>query len=168
ESVTITPFAVSHCTADFNPATREKPYYCCASFLVETPAKKAVLLWDVDDLNSWIVNPETDAHRQTLDRIQEPDYLFVDCNAWAAVASATGSKTGHPAFMTVIDYARHLRLKDTSQTVLLHLSGHEDQRGNSGWGWDDLTWQRAAQAEWTRRGIAGAVCVPKIGDEFEM
>ena len=44
----ITPVTVSHCTADMHPETREL-LYCCASFIIETNDKKAVLLWDIDN-----------------------------------------------------------------------------------------------------------------------
>jgi len=160
----ITAISVSHCTADFSPSGEYLP--CCASFIIEKEeGKKAVLLWDIDNKNQWIKEPSSAEQREAVELLVEADYLFIDCNTWQVEEDDEGRNTGHISFSTVKDYVKALSPK---MTLLVHLSGHEDGEGNPGWGWDDQTWQDNAQREWDEMKLPGKVCVPKIGQSFEL
>lgn len=165
EGLTVTPVAVSHGTADRDPGDPARQLACSAAFVVETSRRKTLFLWDMDNQNDWIVTPSTPGHVKAKEKMAGADYVFMDCNTWEEESPA-GKNTGHVSFRTVLEYTRALRLKDTSETVLLHLSGHEDGQDMPGWGWDDLRWQNEAARTWAEQGMPGAVRVPKIGDEF--
>jgi len=164
--VAIQPIAVSHCTADMDAGDPKNPICCSAAFSVRAE-RKAVFLWDVDNLNEWLVHPSDQDHHKAVQALLEPDYLFVDCNSWKE-ESPGGKNTGHTSFQTVMKYAAVLHLKPTSETLLMHLSGHEDGAGNPGWGWDDRRWEAEAQAAWAAAGLSGSVRVPEIGEEYSL
>jgi len=166
-NLTVTPVTVSHVTADLDPADPRNPLPCCAAFVIENDGRKAVLLWDIDNRNDWIVSPATMAQHAAKEKLSAPDYLFIDCNTWEA-ETASGKNTGHASFRTVLRYADALSLPDHATTVLVHLSGHEDGRGRPGWGWPDRTWQSEATAVWASGRLRGTVQVPAIGDAFPL
>jgi len=137
---------------------------CCASFVVERKGgKKAVLLWDIDNKNDWIEKPTSDEQRKAVELMERADYLFIDCNTWS-VEAVNGKSTGHVSFFQASRYARALRPK--GETLLVHLSGHEDGKGNPGWGFSDNRWQQEARKVWQEKRIPGDVRVPFIGEEF--
>ncbi len=164
DGLTITPVTVSHYTADIDPASFKDKLYSSAVFVIETDSKKAVLLWDLDNRNNWILHPETEEHRQAQKLVSEADYLFVDSFTWS-IEEVNGFNTGHLSFATIKKYAALLRPR---QTLLVHMSGHEDGEGNCGYGWSDDKWEREAQKAWKSAGLAGAVRVPTIGEEFPL
>ena len=157
--VKITPLSVSHFQADHGPDGRT-PRYCCAAFIIETAAKKAVLLWDVDSSNEWLAAPQTPAQETAVAQLSQADYLFADTAFWQAKSNKI---TSHPSFSNVQHYAARLQPR---QTYLMHLSGHPDGRGNPGWGWDNGRWQSEAQQVWQAKNLPGTVHVPAIGDTF--
>lgn len=53
------------------------------------------------------------------------------------------------------------------QTLLMHLSGHEDERGD-GFGWLDSEWQTHAQKEWEVHAMPGTVHVLAIGEHISL
>jgi len=160
--ISVRPIAVSHCTADRAAWNPKNPVPCSAAFLIQAE-KKAVLLWDIDNANDWLDKPSTPEHRMAVEALSKPDYLFVDCNTWKE-ESPGGKSTGHASFQSIKKYAAALH--PTSETLLMHLSGHEDGPGNPGWGWADTQWEAEAKSEWVAAGLPGSVRVPKIGDEF--
>lgn len=163
DALRVTPVSVSHSTADFNSSGEPTP--CCAAFVIQlVGGGKAVLLWDVDNTNHWIERPASDEHREAVRLLSDADYLLVACNTWT-VEEVDGSNLGHLSFETVRRYAHAL---NPSHTLLVHLSGHEDGRGNPGWGWDDGTWGENARIAWCRDGLPGSVQVPDIGRECEL
>ncbi|MCK9230513.1 MAG: MBL fold metallo-hydrolase [Syntrophales bacterium] len=156
----ITPVTVSHRTADINPADFKKKLFCSASFVIETHAKKAVVLWDADGFNDWIVSPESAEQERAAALVSDADYLFIDCFDWDT-EKVQGHGTGHLSFRTVRKYAAAMRPR---QTFPVHMSGHEDGAGNPGWGWSDDRWTEEAQAVWAAEGLPGSVRVPAIGE----
>lgn len=167
QGLTVTPIALSHGTADLDPDNPASKLPCSAGFVLETPTSRALFLWDIDNQNDWIVNPSTAAQAEAREKLAGADYVFIGCNTWSE-ESPGGKNTGHISFRTVMEYAAALGLKPSSETILLHLSGHEDGQGQPGWGWDDLAWQAHAARAWAEQGLPGAVRVPKIGDEFTL
>jgi ribonuclease BN (tRNA processing enzyme) len=159
--LTITPITTYHGSADLDPANPTQHYPCCAGFVLQTPTKKAALLWDLDTTNHWI----TEAGNAAAQLASNADYLFMDCNTWRReINPANGRSTNHVSFFTVMKYAAALQPR---LTLLVHLSGHEDERGD-GWGWDDAEWERNAQREWRAHNLRGEVRVPKIGEAFAL
>lgn len=163
--LTVTPITVSHCTADIQPANPKERLYCSASFVIESEAKKVVLLWDIDNQNRWIEDPASDEQKQAVKLLSGADYLFVDCNTWS-VEEVNGKNTGHASFSTVQRYAK--ALSPIGTTFLVHLSGHEDGKGEPGWGHNHSTWEQRAQDVWANRNLPGTVCVPRIGTEVQI
>ena len=154
ENLTIQPFTVSHSTAD----SAKKGIYACASFVVKTKQAKAVLLWDIDGNNDWL------RHDDQNQELQGADYLLIDCNTWKVDKSPSGKPTGHATFQNVVDYAECLK---PTQTLLVHLSGHED-KPDDGYGWSDQRWEKEAGQAWERRGLEGSVRVPCVGDRLRL
>lgn len=160
----ITPVAVSHVTADIDPANFKDRLYCSAFFVVEAGGKKAVLLWDADGSNDWILDPDTPEREEAVTLISGADYLFIDCFSWNT-ETVRGFNTGHLSFNTVRKFAAAI---EPRRTLLVHMSGHEDGEGNPGWGWTDEQWTEEAQKIWRGENLPGSVRVPAIGDEFPL
>ena len=146
----ITPVTVSHSSAD-----KEKP--SSASFVIQWKDTKIVLLWDIDNRNNWIENPTSNQQEQAVKLLSGADYLFIDCNTWS-VEEVGGKNTGHASFKTVKRYARILKPKET---ILVHISGHEDGIGNPGYSWVDGRWQIEANKCWRDEKLPGDVIVNK-------
>jgi ribonuclease BN (tRNA processing enzyme) len=163
--LTLTPITVSHCTADIDPANPKEKLYCSASFVIQYEGRKVVLLWDIDNRNSWIENPTSDEQKEAVNLLSGADYLFMDCNTWS-VEEPNGKNTGHASFLTVHRYVKALSPRGT--TLLVHLSGHEDGKDNPGWGWNDSTWEQKAQEVWANNNLPGRVCVPHIGMNLQL
>lgn len=157
--VCITPVSVSHYTADRAVADAGEVRYGCAAFVVETAETKTVLLWDIDSENQWLWQPQTAAQETAVARLAEADYLFVDTSFWRAQAR----RTTHPSFENVQRIAASLRPR---QTLLMHLSGHPDPRGEAAWGWGNGRWSAEASRAWATAGLPGGVRVPGIGETF--
>ncbi|MEM7034652.1 MAG: MBL fold metallo-hydrolase [Chloroflexota bacterium] len=160
EALTITPITVKHFNADVDADNPKRTLPCCASFVAQTPNKKAVFLWDVDIRNTWLLEPSTVEQKATVALLAEADYLFIDCTTWAT-EKMNGHKIHHLSFSFVQKVAAILSPKET---FLVHLSGHPDGEGNPGYGWSDQTWTIEAQKVWAERSLPGSVSVPKIGD----
>ena len=169
EGVTITPVTVSHFGADRCAADHAQTCYSCAAYVIETvtstalsaSVSKTVLLWDIDTENEWLVNPQTDEEKTAVSLLSNADTLFIDTTYWHKPTR----RMTHPGFQNVRRYARSLTPR---HTLLTHLSGHPDMRGNAGWGWTDNRWQAEAQKVWAAEKLPGTVAVPAIGDEFEL
>ena len=146
--VTITPVTVAHLNADHGVDGR-RPRYCCAAFIIETAAKKAILLWDIDSSNEWLIRPQTPEQETAVAHLSHADYLFVDTAFWQAKPNKI---TSHPSFTNVQRYAANLQ---PCLTLLVHLSGHPDGRGNAGWGWENGRWQTEAQQVWQAKKLPG-------------
>lgn len=159
--VTITPVTVSHFGADWCAQNKEKSCYSCAAYVLETAVSKTVLLWDMDTENEWLVHPQTAAQETAVRLLSHADTLFLDTTYWLD----KNKRMTHPGFPNVQRYARALNPR---QTLLVHLSGHPDGRGNPGWGWTNARWQTEAQTVWAQQGLPGSVCVPAIGDVLEI
>jgi len=163
-AIRITPFSVSHVGADLNPENFKEPLSCSASFVIETPRKKAVLLWDLDNRNDWILKPASDDQRKAVEKISSPHLLFIDCFAWT-VEEMHGFNMGHLSFMTVRKYAKVLKPRET---FLVHMSGHEEGEGNPGWGWTNERWEEEARKVWKSENLPGGVNIPRIGNEISL
>ncbi|MCB9430841.1 MAG: hypothetical protein H6668_02560 [Ardenticatenaceae bacterium] len=159
--ITIIPVTVSHYTADLHPDKHNELVYGCAGFVVQTGVSKAVLLWDIDSSNEWLVNPADEREKTAVSRLSHADYLFIDTSFW----HAKPKRTTHPSFENVRRIARRLQPR---HTLLMHLSGHPDGMGNGAWGWTNGSWQCEAQAAWRTDQLPGTVTVPNIGDEFAL
>lgn len=158
--VAITPFTVSHYRADRSPDDGSERF-SSAGYVIKGPAVRAVLLWDIDSENNWLVEPETAAQEDTVCLLSGAEYLFVDTTFWRE----RPHRTTHPSMDRVRRYARHLRPR---QTFLVHLSGHPDGPGNAGWGWTNDEWTAAARQAWAEDELDGDVVAPNIGDVFEL
>ncbi len=159
--LTITPITVSHFGADVAPDNVEGPFNCCAAYVIKTPHKKCVLLWDIDSDNHWLTQPGP-AEEAAVELISQTDYLFVDCTTWNAVARRD-KKYNHATFIQIQDFVTHLKPR---QTILVHLGGHADGVGYPGYGWTDEVWQSEASQIWQAKSLPGTVHIPAIGDEF--
>jgi hypothetical protein len=87
--------------------------------------------------------------------------LCLDCNTWRFAGTAE-KPASHASFFTQLPNIRALQPR---QTLLAHLSGHEDARGD-GFGWRNAEWEAQARAEWARNDMPGCVRVPNIGDHL--
>lgn len=160
--IRITPFSVSHAGADLSPENFKEPLPCSASLVIETPRRKAVLLWDLDNRNEWIPAPAGDENERVLRKIGNPDLLFIDCFAWT-VEEVHGFNTGHLSFRSVRRYVKALHPRET---FLVHMSGHEEGEGNPGFGWTDGRWEEEARRIWQQEGLPGTVSVARTGMEI--
>lgn len=162
DGLVITPVSVSHSGADFSPENFKETHYSSACFVIETETKKAVLLWDLDNKNDWILNPRTGGQEKAVQLLAGADYLFLDCFSWT-VEEVAGLNTGHLSFATARNCARVLK---PAETLLVHMGGHEEGEGNPGWGWTDGQWGEEARKLWAADGLTGSVRVPVIGEEL--
>ena len=161
----ITPITLSHWTADFTPG-REAVAYCCCGFILESPTKKIVLMWDIDNLNSWLTAPQTEAHHQAIAKLAGADHLFIDCSFWHRFTEPIS----HASFEEVLEFIPILRPRET---LLVHLSGHPDgwrtdTTDKTGYGWTNQEWTNQAQAMWAEKNLSGTVRAPSIGEEFSL
>jgi hypothetical protein len=159
--VKVIPISVSHYSGDLPANDSGGTRYCCASFVIETAKSKAVLLWDIDSENEWLVKPQTAPQEQAVALLSNADLLIVDTTFWHRPLR----KKTHPSFENVMRYAQILQ---PQRTLLVHLSGHPDGLGNPGFGWTNAEWTKAATAAWAERGLSGTVAAPSIGEIFEM
>ena len=159
--MTITPVTVSHFGADRCVHDHAQTCYSCAAYVIETAVSKTVLLWDIDTENEWLAKPQTDAEKTAVFLLSNADTLFIDTTFW----HKPDRRRTHPGFQNVQRYARTLTPR---HTLLMHLSGHPDGRGNAGWGWTNGRWQTEARKVWVAENLPGTVSVPAIGDEFEI
>lgn len=127
--ISIQPLTISHETAGA---------YSTAGFIIKRESgKRIALLWDLDKLNdAWVLGGGTS---EALSALRGVDVLFVDCNTWSAEGR------GHITFQGLRQYVDVIR---PSETVLIHLSGHEDGRGNPGFGWSNGEWEARARGAW--------------------
>jgi ribonuclease BN (tRNA processing enzyme) len=161
--VRVTPVTISHMGADIHPDNPKEPLNCCAGYVVETEATKAVLLWDIDNQNTWIEQPAPH-QREAVRCLFGADHLFIDCTSWDAEV-VNGKQVGHISLMTVRRYVRALLPKET---LLIHLSGHTDWPGNPGFGWPDWKWEQEAKRLWAEQELPGVVRIPRMGEEFKI
>ena len=147
---------MSHSGADFNPENFKETQYNCACFVIQTERKKTVLLWDLDNKNDWILNPETEGAEKDRGASLRGRPLFIDCFSWT-VEEVVGFNTGHLSFATVRKYAKALQPKET---LLVHMGGHEEGEGNPGWGWTDRQWEEGPEALVGRRACRGRCAFP--------
>lgn len=148
--VTIYPVTTSHLTADLGGM------HCTAGFIIEGPRRRLGLIWDLDNLNDWILSPSAGT-RDAWQLLERLDALFIDCNTWQ-VEEVNGSNTGHIGFERLRRYVNALQ---PGETILIHLSGHEDGPGNPGWGWSNAEWELNAREHWG--DSPGDVCVLSPG-----
>jgi ribonuclease BN (tRNA processing enzyme) len=159
----ITPITLHHSSADVLQGNLTQRQPACAGFVIQTPARKAVLFWDMDNTNTWITHPQCDAHEQACELARNADLLCIDCNTWRF--KGTSSKpASHASFHTHMPNVRALAPRET---LLMHLSGHEDDAGD-GFGWLDDEWQTCTQVEWQKQGMPGCVRVPRIGERIAL
>ncbi|HTZ39292.1 MAG TPA: MBL fold metallo-hydrolase [Syntrophales bacterium] len=164
DGIEIAPLSVSHAGADISPENFKESSYNSACFIIRTGGKKTVLLWDLDNRNDWIVDPQTEAQKKAVEALSSADHLFIDCFSWT-VEEVVGVNTGHLSFATVRKYAKTLQPKET---LLVHMGGHEEGEGNPGWGWTDRQWEDGASVLWLAEGVPGTVRVPAMGEEFSI
>lgn len=158
--LTIRPISLSHRTADITlDRSQWAPATC--GFVIKANTQKGILLWDFDNQNRWLVNPVTPKQKETVQLMEEPDYLFVSTPWWARRNDANG----HCSFEEGADIAVRLRPRET---ILMHISGHEAGEGNGAWGWSDAEWTANARRYFREHEIAGDVRVPFIGETFEL
>ncbi len=161
--ITITPFALSHFSADFS-LDRETYISCCSGFVVQGPTKKFVFFWDADTTNlDWVTNPQTAEHQATLDLLSDADGLIIDTTVW--IAKNERARYQHLSFPRTVEIAKVLRPK---VTMPVHISGHPDLPGHGAWGWTDQDWQENGSQAWSDQGLPGRFFVPSIGDELEL
>lgn len=103
-------------------------------YIAEIGEKKMVFGWDID-----VPDAERPLDKKkNIDVIRDNPFilagvnlLFMPANTW----EATG--TGHTSFLFARQYISEINAK---KTLLVHLSGHEDGKGNPGYGWCDSEW----------------------------
>lgn len=162
-SLTLTPITLHHSSADVAQGSTGRRQPACAGFVIQTPSCKAVLFWDMDNTNTWITQPKDDAQVAARALASGADLLCVDCNTWRFKGTPE-SAASHASFHTQLPNIRALAPRET---LLMHLSGHEDATGD-GFGWLDDEWQFHAQTEWQVQGMPGSVRVPRIGERIAL
>lgn len=156
--LSIRPISLSHRTADISvDRSRWAPATC--GFVIETVTEKAVLLWDFDNQNRWLVNPVTPEQKATVKLMENADYLFVSTPWWARREDGKG----HCSFEEGAEIADRIKSRET---LLMHISGHEAGVGKGAWGWSDEEWTANARRYFLEHDIAGDVRVPFIGETF--
>ncbi len=113
----------------------------------------------MDNTNTWITEPSSDAHHAALALARDADVLCLDCNTWRYAGNPTDKPASHASFFTQLQNVRALRPRET---LLVHLSGHEDAP-DDGYGWLDHEWQLHARTVWADQKLPGTVRVPGIG-----
>lgn len=161
--LTITPITLHHSSADVAQDDVKRRQPACAGFVIQTQQRKAVLFWDMDNTNTWITAPQNDAHVAAIQLARGADVLCLDCNTWRFKGTSE-KPASHASFHA---HVQNIRALAPRQTLLMHLSGHEDDRGD-GFGWLDAEWQAHAQAEWQVQGLPGNVRVPCIGERIAL
>lgn len=162
DGIAITPLSVSHAGADFSHENFKETQYNSACYIIQAGAKKAVLLWDIDNKNDWILTPRNKEQEKAVELLSGADYLFMDCFSWT-VEEVLGINTGHLSFATARKYAQVLQ---PAETLIVHMGGHEEAEGGPGWGWTDRQWTEETQKLWEAEGLPGSVRAPCIGEEF--
>lgn len=157
---TITPVAVSHYTADLR-ADGSGPFPACAGYIIEVPRRKVALLWDLDSENRWLAEPQSVEEQMAVTRLMEADILAIDTCYW----HRKPRRTTHPALDNVVGYVASLRPR---LTLLMHMSGHPDGRGNLGWGWTNAEWTANAAERWAQEQLPGEVMTPFTGQIFDL
>ena len=161
--IMITPFALSHYTADFS-VDRESYISSCAGFVIEGPQKKVVFFWDADTSNlDWVTNPQSAEQLATVDLLTGADNLIIDTTTW--LINGNKPRFPHLSFPKTVEIANALRPK---VTMPVHVSGHPDGPGKGAWGWLDEDWQENGSKVWSEQGAPGVYVVPLIGDEIEL
>ncbi len=104
-------------------------------YLAQIDKKKIIFAWDMDlpkakhphsnKSNIEVIN-------ENLSALRDADLLFMSANTWEA------SGTGHTSFLAALE--QYISKINPRKTYLVHLSGHEDEPGNPGFGWNDLDW----------------------------
>ncbi len=157
----ITPVTLGHKRADRWASDEITLRYCCAGYVLETAASKAVLFWDAGSDNDWVLRPRNQAQQATVRRLSDADYLLIDCTEW----HTSEPDVPHLTFEMVQEYVKALSPKET---LLVHLSGHRDPPGQPAYGWSDEQWTAAAAAVWQEKGLPGHVRVPTIGEYLSL
>lgn len=160
--VKITPFALSHFSADFG-LDRKTYISSCAGFVIQGPNKKIILFWDADTTNlKWVTGPQTAEQKQAVKFLSNADCLIIDTTTWLAKYDRDYQHLSFPRTMAI---AKALRPK---VTMPVHISGHPDGPGNGSWGWTDEDWQRNGSQAWQEHEAPGDYLVPSIGTTLEL
>lgn len=155
----ITPISITHHSADSDCATGLfRP--CCAGYLLETANSRTALLWDLDQENLWLLEPD----HPTAQLLRGLDHLFIDCTSWQDAHDEQGRPLSHASFLFVQQVAGNLLPQNT---WLVHLSDH-DNPSSPGFGLTEEGWQEMARTEWQRLGLPGQVHVPRIGQSISL
>ena len=108
DNLNITPVTLSHWTADFTTDRQAVAYSCCG-FVLESSTKKIVLMWDLDNQNSWLTTPQTEAHHQAIAKLSHADHLFIDCSFWQRFEKPVS----HASFAEVVEFIPILQPQET-------------------------------------------------------
>ena len=122
-SVTFTPLEVAHGNVKGS-----------VIYIADIDEKKIIFGWDIDVPEAerpLDKKKNIDVIRDNLSILEGADLLFMPANTW----EATG--TGHTSFILARQYIGEIKAK---KTLLVHISGHEDGKGNPGYGWSDSDW----------------------------
>jgi len=155
----VTPISITHHSADADCVTGLfRP--CCAGYLLETTNSRTALLWDLDQENTWLLDPE----HPTTRWLRGLDHLLIDCDSWEESVDTQGRPLSHASLVFIQQITRVLQ---PHNTWLIHLSAH-DRTTARGFGWLEETWQQEARTEWKRLGLPGQVHVPRIGQSIDL
>lgn len=103
-------------------------------YIADIGQKKVVFGWDIDVPDAERTSngkKNAEVIRKNLHILKGTNLLLMPSNTWVA----TG--TGHTSFLFARQYIGEIKAK---KTLLVHLSGHEDGKGNIGYGWSDSDW----------------------------
>lgn len=161
-AIQITPFALSHFSADIS-VDRQNYVSSCAGFVIQGPNKKVIFFWDADTSNeAWVTNPQSAEQEATVTLLQDADYLIIDTIVWLG---KNDREYQHLSFPRTMNIAKALRPK---VTMPVHISGHPDLPGNGAWGWSDEEWQENGAKAWAEQDAPGDYVVPTIGYELDL
>ena len=129
-SITFTALEVAHGTAEG-----------AVIYSAEIGPKKVVFCWDIDVPEARRPSDNKtnlDVITENLPDLVEADLFFIEANTWQ-----TGG-TGHTSYIRSREY---LDIIKPRKVFLTHLSGHEDGKGNKGYGWTDTEWENALKPD---------------------
>lgn len=104
-------------------------------YVADIGPKRVIFAWDIDIPDAQLTpngKKNIDVIRDNLSVLKDAALLLIAVNTW----KETG--TGHTSFVLAHEYIAEMNPK---KTLLVHLSGHEDGKGNPGYGWSDLHWE---------------------------
>ena len=111
-------------------------------YVADIGAKRVVFGWDIDVPDAQRPSDgkkNIEVIKEHLRILKGADLLLMAANTWEAEG------TGHTSYMLARDF--YIKEIGAKRVLLVHLSGHEDEEGSAGHGWNDKQWQDAVSKD---------------------